>query len=60
MSDKMHPAACLRVPAIDSLAEAPREAFGTISGKAHSGIVGPVPDSLQPRVEFEEVQVHPE
>jgi hypothetical protein len=60
MSDEMHPAACLRVRAINGFAEAPREAVGTISGKAHSGIVGPVPDSLQPRVEFEEVKIHPE
>jgi hypothetical protein len=60
MSDEMHPAACLRVRAIDSLAETLREAVGTIAGKAHAGIIWPVPDSLQPRVEFEEVKIHPE
>jgi hypothetical protein len=60
MSDEMHPAACLGVRAIDGLAEAPREPVGTIAGKAHAGIIGSVPDSLQPRVEFEEVKIHPE
>jgi hypothetical protein len=60
MSDEVHPAAGLRVRAIDSLAEALREAVGTIAGKAHTGIIGPVPDSLEPRVEFEEVKIHPE
>src|ERR1019366_129862 len=60
MSDEMHPAACLRVRTVNGLAEAPREAVGTIAGKAHTGIIWPVPDSLEPRVEFEEVKIHPE
>jgi hypothetical protein len=49
----MHPAAGLRVRAIDRLAEALREAVGTIAGKTDTGIIWSVPDSLQPRVEFE-------
>jgi hypothetical protein len=60
MSDEMHPAACLRVRAVNGPAEALREAVGTIAVKAHTGIIWPVPDSLQPCVEFEEIEIHPE
>jgi len=60
MSDEMHPAVRLRVRSLNGRIELSREAVGTIGGKTYAGIIRAVPDSPQPGVKFEKVEIGPE